>query len=276
VTPYGATLWTFVATTVRPDRQIEEWLPLWASNPWNWLGWSLAAAVATWSLARPTGQRTARGLVLVMLAYGGLTVMRIGPLFLEVALIFSAPLLASRWPAPEAQVRRSRSPSEIAAAVLLVAVPGLLAVRLANFAMSCIPPLPRAVVDVEVVEALAATTGPGRLVTHFDWGQYALWHLGPRLRVSMDGRRETIYSDARLAEHDAIVKGTPEGMAALAAWDAEYAWLPASSRTTRDWLAEHGYRIELETSRSFLAVRADLPSPSVAVSSQPGPRCFPR
>ncbi len=62
VTPYGVTLWTFVATTVRPDRQIEEWLPLWASDPWNWLGWSLALAVALWSLARPAEHRLARGL----------------------------------------------------------------------------------------------------------------------------------------------------------------------------------------------------------------------
>jgi hypothetical protein len=33
----------------------------------------------------------------------------------------------------------------------------------------------------------------GRLAIYFDWGQYALWHLGPEVRVSMDGRRETVY-----------------------------------------------------------------------------------
>ena len=33
----------------------------------------------------------------------------------------------------------------------------------------------------------------GRMVTFFDWGQYAIWHKPDALRVSMDGRRETVY-----------------------------------------------------------------------------------
>src|SRR5690606_14688422 len=61
------------------------------------------------------------------------------------------------------------------------------------------------------VRASLAHAEEGRLVTFFDWGQYALWHFAPRLKVSMDGRRETVYSDARLAEHDAILLGRPEG-----------------------------------------------------------------
>jgi hypothetical protein len=36
----------------------------------------------------------------------------------------------------------------------------------------------------------------GKMVVHFDWGEYCLWHLGPAVQVSMDGRRETVYSDA--------------------------------------------------------------------------------
>jgi hypothetical protein len=35
----------------------------------------------------------------------------------------------------------------------------------------------------------------GNMAIHFDWGEYALWHLGPRVKVSMDGRRETVYSE---------------------------------------------------------------------------------
>jgi len=27
----------------------------------------------------------------------------------------------------------------------------------------------------------------------FGWGQYLIWHLGPQVRVGMDGRRETVY-----------------------------------------------------------------------------------
>ncbi len=211
-----------------------------------------------------------------MLAYGGLTVLRIGPLYLEVALVLSAPLAVRRWPRRQAPVGSSRSAGETAAGILIVGAPGLLAAWLAQFATSCVPPLPRTAHDVHAVEALSRTTGPARLVTFFDWGEYAIWHLGPRIRVSMDGRRETIYSDARIDEHDAIVMGTTEGLATLASWNAEYVWLPTSSLSTREWLVARGYRIDLEAASSFVAVRPDLPRlPSTSVDPDLA-RCFPR
>ena len=32
----------------------------------------------------------------------------------------------------------------------------------------------------------------GRLLVWFDWGEYAIWHMGPGVQVSFDGRRETV------------------------------------------------------------------------------------
>jgi hypothetical protein len=92
----------------------------------------------------------------------------------------------------------------------------------------------------------------------------------------MDGRRETVYSDARLDEHAAILDGRADGFAALAAWQPEYVWLPASSAATRAWLLERGYRLEHDTDRSFVAVRPDL-SPLTPGSAVPPARaaCFP-
>jgi hypothetical protein len=117
---------------------------------------------------------------------------------------------------------------------------------------------------------------PGRVVTFFDWGQYAIWHVGPALRVSMDGRRETVYSDVRLEEHAAILDGRPEGLATLAVWRPEYVWLPATSARTRDWLVAQGYRIEHASDRSFVAVRPDLPPIAPAPSAPPSATaCFP-
>jgi hypothetical protein len=118
---------------------------------------------------------------------------------------------------------------------------------------------------------------PGRIVTFFNWGEYAIWHFGPRLRVSMDGRRETVYSDTRLLEHDAIVRGTELAFTTLAEWQAEYVWLPLPrSARTRAWLVANGYRIEAETDRSFVAVRQDLPVlPADGGKSPVKAGCFP-
>src|SRR5207253_585238 len=54
--------------------------------------------------------------------------------------------------------------------------------------------------DRHVSLALEAQAAPGRLVIPYSWSHYAIWHLGPRLLVSIDQRRETIYSDRALAE----------------------------------------------------------------------------
>ena len=56
--------------------------------------------------------------------------------------------------------------------------------------------------------AVLRGASPGRLVTVLRLGSVRHLALRPRLRVSMDGRRETVYTDARIAEHDAIVAGT--------------------------------------------------------------------
>ena len=48
---------------------------------------------------------------------------------------------------------------------------------------------------------------------HFDWGEYVLWHLSPQIKVSIDGRRETVYSDPIYAENLRFTSG-------LGDWDA--------------------------------------------------------
>ena len=87
--------------------------------------------------------------------------------------------------------------------------------------------------------------------------------------------RETVYSEQRLAEHDAILAGAPAGFRTLEAWQADYVWLPARSATTKAWLSTHGYRIELDDAVSFVAVRADLPVLPPVDDRRDPHRCFP-
>jgi hypothetical protein len=118
---------------------------------------------------------------------------------------------------------------------------------------------------------MLASAPSGRLVTFFDWGQYAIWHLGPRLKVSMDGRRETVYTDARLADHRAVVDGSARGFALLTEWAPEYVWLPARSLTTKRWLVERGYAVVWEDQDAFLAAAPGTPP----LPAPPGPGAFP-
>src|SRR4029453_9537739 len=89
-------------------------------------------------------------------------------------------------------------------------------------------------------EAAAHLQGlSGRLLTTFDWGQYAIWHFGPALRVSIDGRRETVYSATVVQGHLAFERGERDGQTMVAALSPDYAWLRSSSG--RKWPRGDGH-----------------------------------
>jgi hypothetical protein len=63
------------------------------------------------------------------------------------------------------------------------------------------------------VELIRRSGVSGNLALTFDWGEYALWYLGPCVKVSMDGRRETVYTDEVYRQSLDFERGT-------GAWDA--------------------------------------------------------
>jgi hypothetical protein len=252
-------------------RAIDEWQPLWQTPVLNWLPWGVAVVGVVWMWRCRTSDRVSIGLTLVMLACASARVMRIESLFITASVILLARALAARWPASA-----GFGPAHVlviaATGLLLAAIPA--SVLTARQAVSCVPILAAWAPDLEAMAALAHA-GPGRIVTPFNWGQYAIWHLPPGLRVSMDGRRETVYSAARLDEADAVMTGQPAGLAALAAWRVEYVWLPTGTEATAAWLVENGYRLDVQTPGSVIAVRSDLPRLPAAPAPGSIRPCFP-
>ena len=48
---------------------------------------------------------------------------------------------------------------------------------------------------LEAIDYIKEHALSGNLLTEFHWGEYLLWNLYPRCRVSLDGRYETVYPD---------------------------------------------------------------------------------
>jgi hypothetical protein len=46
---------------------------------------------------------------------------------------------------------------------------------------------------VRAVQILEYSQTKGNLAVYFGWGEYCIWHLFPNWKVSVDGRRETVY-----------------------------------------------------------------------------------
>jgi hypothetical protein len=94
----------------------------------------------------------------------------------------------------------------------------LVALSYANF--DCVRLNPKAVAYPARAVSLLKTSGlNGNLAVHFDWGEYVLWHLGPQIKVSVDGRRETVYSDKIYKANLNYMQGTGDWDAVLEKYD---------------------------------------------------------
>ena len=56
---------------------------------------------------------------------------------------------------------------------------------------------------------------------------YAIWHFGPALKVSMDGRRETVYTEATIEAHRRFYDADATALPYLRQLNPDYIWVPA-------------------------------------------------
>lgn len=266
VNPHGVDLWRFLAETVRLDRSdISEWQPIWKAGAAFVVAWALTLVAVAISWRRCGRPPLAVLITLAGFAFAAARVNRLVPLFTVVAVAF----LSRGWP-------RART-AEDEGGMRAHAVIDVLCVALCVAGALGVGAIPRCIAlndaapDTVAAEALRGTRG--RLVTHFDWGEYALWHFGPALKVSIDGRRETVYRQETIHEQQAVAAGSPEGLRALERMNPDYVWLPARAAAARQWLTTHGYRIDVDTTESFVAVRQDLSRLNAWQGTSSG--CFP-
>ena len=222
----------------------------------------MIAILATTLIARRRQMTWARTMPALWLGANGVFVSRLAPLFALLACFtaleawrddaYDAPLAALR----SAQVGRRWIVDALA--LVAVTVPfGVQQGRCLEIPADWGP-------DLVAASALEPQEVRGRLIVPFDWGEYAIWHWGPRLRVSIDGRRETIYSEETIRTQQALGQGRPDGIASAAALRPEYAWLHSDGDApAARWFSEHGYEIDVRTAKSVIARRSDLPPLSV-------------
>jgi hypothetical protein len=270
--PYGSDLWTFSARVAHLSRGISEWQPLWTAPIGNSIPFVAAVVlVAIYGRSKPR-LRWDRLLCLAGLAFVSVRVQKFAPIFVEVAVFFLAPASHGfegtepvELPVPVV----FRRVNAVAFAALAVVVGITMWPSFTCLSSGDWHP------DAAAARALIDANPSGRIAVWFDWGEYVIWHLGPRLRVSFDPRYDLLYSSATITEQRAIDEGTSLGMDFLQRSRPEYAWYPHSKTALKSWLADHGYRIDVDTTESFVAVRSDVPPlrnfPAVPFGCFPAP-----
>jgi hypothetical protein len=214
--PYGIDLVTFLLRTATvPRPEITEWKPATLATTWGQLYFAGLGLLLSGLVFSRRERRPALVVVVVCTAILPLLSIRHTPLF-----AVAAPTLAGEHLADAAARLLSWGPFARLATtgarflargedsgrnqwVRLVAV--IAALVMAGVAVSRLDRIqvdpPVADFPARAVAMLKASGARGNMATEFNWGEYVLWHLGPAIQVSIDGRRETTYSDAIYREN---------------------------------------------------------------------------
>jgi hypothetical protein len=219
VNPYGVEYWHYLARAVTMARpQITEWASVFRAYqvgvmPANYFLYTWALILFTFFLAWWARWREitpALSLVLVLLL--GLKHSRHYVFFLLLAGAYM-PLLLTRYLAEW----KSRPLLGALSAAGAGKIPALLGAVLAVFLgyrfimwdplTLRIPPAPESGMVAETYYPVGAVAYikerglSGKLLIHFNWGEYALWSLYPQCRVALDGRFETVYPEEVAREY---------------------------------------------------------------------------
>ena len=223
--PYGVGMWRFLLDTVRVGRPyIEDWQPVYRLPVWAWIFWLLPATLTVVAAVRARWQMDPTNAVVVcLLAVGSLMVNRLDAFFTLAVVFLMAEPLAGHWRPRAAESTRRRSIAALrpALAILALGAVPLFAIRAARIEVGH-PPMP----EREAAEFVARSGIHGRVLMWFDWGEYVIWHFSPQLRVSMDGRRETVYSDRVIDDHMQFYLGEAKALDLPARIAADYIWVP--------------------------------------------------
>ncbi len=194
--PWGWRLpWFLVRTATVPRPEITEWTPLTIGSVQGFAWLTLLAFLVVAAALNRAALRARRLLALASTVALPLVAVRHLPLFGIAAVVLGGEDLArlvGRLP-PSAE----GVPSRVLGAVAGLAALALAVLSLPHYRSIAVKPH----YPARAVALLKASGVTGNLANHFDWGEYIIWHLSPRLKVSVDGRRETVYSEAVYAEN---------------------------------------------------------------------------
>jgi hypothetical protein len=279
--PYGWHLWEFLQETVglsRPD--IVEWQPVYRLDFIFMALWGmvlLALGLALWRGIVDRSLELQAAAVPLILAVAAFRVGRLQSFFaISAVMLMAAPFRTVRDVSvvQPAAVRPAALPKIAAVLVMALAiVSGSL--KAASENVGCVRMDSGKLPESSISDVIAERGLRGRMLTWFSWGEYAIWHWGrDGILVSMDGRRETVYSNDAVTDHLKFYFQPGARHAIVEKLRPDYIWLPAHLKVI-DGLQKDGWRPIYSGDRSVLLAKSDVPAEEFRDHAQPALRCFP-
>ena len=263
--PWGFDLLPFLwhtATVPRPD--ITEWQPLLfgSGQGVTYLLFAMTA-VAGWSYSRRPRSLPLLG-VLVVCGLLPLVVSRHVPIAVLAITVLAGEHIGDAWARwSSSRPGRSSAPSRAVERVLATAATlgALLFVVLAVPRFGCIVIDPRSALGqpVRALGLLRASGVSGNLAIDFDWGLYAMYHVAPAIKISVDGRRETAYDDRVYNQNLDFKFGQGDWEALLREHDTQLALVRRFLPSDNLLRLKPGWTLLYEDPLVALFGRADLP-----------------
>ncbi|MBI2835823.1 MAG: hypothetical protein HYX76_15490 [Acidobacteria bacterium] len=281
--PYGPRLWWFLRTALVSRHDIAEWRAIQLTNPFAWL-YLAAVTLVILALTRARRPRPAGSIGMFMCAAVlPLVAVRHLALFGIVTMVVVAPYvadLASETMNALLTVRRSGPTrwrpvfgTTFLATAALIAGASLPSFRCVTVDEDEFP--------AAAVSLLSESGARGNLAAFFDWGEYVIWHVGPRVRVSVDGRRETLYDDEIYAENmwftdgvgdwDALLRNHPTDLALVSKQFPAFNLL----KQRRDWELVHEDTLSGLFARDSYGALQALRAAAARGALGAAARCFP-
>lgn len=205
VNPYGIGLHRMLWGHLVSEQPVLEWQSIWEATPsavyvvpflltflglagsrkWQWID-AVVLVVVGWQAASHIRH----------IALFSLTTLALLPIPLSDALQRLFPRLTESWSRENRRWWRWTAAGLIAGFLAAIHVSGVSEMwrdglrpwHVAVETRSGVPGMP--VAAVREIQRRGLT---GNLLTDYGWGQFALWHLHPRIRVAFDGRYRTVY-----------------------------------------------------------------------------------
>ncbi len=260
INPYGPALPLFLlrtATIPRPD--IVEWQRLDIASAPGVVYLAMVGFAAATLLRSGSPRRPALLTVLGMLVLMPLTAVRHLQLFAIAVPVLIADDFAVAW--SRRSVPSAARPRDRIVVTLVTVAAGVVLLGSSVPHARCITIDPKRAIPfpVRAVAWLERSHVQANLVTYFDWGEYALWHLHPRVKISMDGRRETVYPDSIFEEYQRFAAGLEGWSDLIEREDTDLVLFPHQSPAYQLLGLDPGWTRVYADSLAGVFGRADVP-----------------